>query len=53
MTQEKQEEKKEETKMREIILKTDGNSILIEKAEVAGKFEFIKILEEVILKLRQ
>lgn len=46
-------EEKKEPQMREIILKTDGNSITIEKADVAGRYEFIKILEEVIIKLRQ
>jgi len=33
---------------REIIIKTDGNSILIEKADVAGNIELIGILKNII-----
>ena len=48
-------EQKEETKqqLRQIIIETDGNSINIVKAEVAGRYEFLKILEEITFKLRQ
>jgi hypothetical protein len=34
--------------MRTIIIKTDGNRAIIEKAEVAGNLELISILQELI-----
>lgn len=37
-------EQPQEPKMREIIIETDGNTIKIKKAEVAGSFEFKAIL---------
>lgn len=58
----KNEEKKEgvnksiptnASKMRQIILETDGNNIRIVKADVAGSLEFIAILQSVIGQLSQ
>lgn len=42
------EEKKEESKMRQIIIETDGNSIKLTKVEVAGEIELLGILEGII-----
>lgn len=39
-----EEKKKENSKKRQVILETDGNSIQIIKAEVAGTIELIAIL---------
>lgn len=39
--------KKEEPKMRQIIIETDGNTIQIIKAEVAGFYELSAIFESV------
>lgn len=39
-----EEEKKEEPKMRQIIIETDGNDIKIIKLETAGVLEFRAIL---------
>ena len=49
----KEENIKEASKQRQIVIETDGNTVNILKADVAGKFEFIQILEEIIFKLRQ
>jgi hypothetical protein len=40
-----EETKKEEKKMRQIIIETDGNAIHIKQAEVAGKLELMAIAE--------
>lgn len=45
--EDKEEEKVEEKKWREIIIETDGNAIRIKKAEVAGQLEFSAVLESV------
>lgn len=39
---------KSTSKMRQIIIETDGNDIKIIKAEVGGKIEFIGILQNLI-----
>lgn len=44
----KEEPKKEEPKKRQIILETDGSSIRLVKAEVAGTIELIAILGAMI-----
>jgi len=52
-TQEKVEPKKTpEIKMREIIIATDGNSINLVKAEVAGNLEMVAILQALIERFR-
>lgn len=38
---------------RQIIIETDGNSANIIKADVAGTFEFVGILEGIINQLRK
>jgi len=43
--------KKEETKMRQIIIETDGNNINIVKAETAGNLELVAILSSILNKL--
>lgn len=56
-----EEEKKESeskldekgNKLRQIILETDGTNVNVVKSEVAGKIEFIGILETVIDYLRR
>jgi len=35
-------------KMRQIVIETDGNNIVLEKAEVSGNIELIAILQTVI-----
>jgi len=47
------EEVKQDVKLREIIIKTDGNNIQIEKAEVGGKIELIGVLQNVINYINQ
>ncbi|MFW6196674.1 MAG: hypothetical protein ACOC5D_04985 [Thermoplasmatota archaeon] len=44
-------EKKQEEKQREIIIKTDGNSVEVTKAEVSGKIELRGILLEILKNL--
>jgi len=51
MDDKKQEEKKE-SKMRQIIIETNGNMAQIIKAEVAGSFELKAILKELIDNLK-
>lgn len=48
MAEKRQEEKKE---LREIIIKTDGNSVEVKKAEVSGKIELRGILLEILKNL--
>lgn len=48
MAEKRQEEKKE---LREIIIKTDGNSVEVTKAEVSGKIELRGILLEILKNL--
>lgn len=48
---ENKEIKKEEVKMRQIIIETDGNNINILKAEVAGNLELVAILSSILNKL--
>ena len=43
--------KKEETKMRQIVIETDGNNINIVKAETAGNLELVAILSSILNKL--
>ena len=50
---ENKEEKKEEIKKRQIIIETDGNSVTVLKAEVAGKLEFQAILSSIMNTLNQ
>ena len=48
-TDEKKVEVKDQPELkREIIIKTDGNSINIEKADVAGNIELVGILQTII-----
>ena len=49
----KQEEQSqpEKSKMRQIIIETDGNNINIAKADVAGNLELIAILSSILNKL--
>jgi len=47
-----EETKKEESKKRQIILETDGNSIQLVKAEAAGSIELIAILENMVTALK-
>jgi len=49
----KQEEKKVESKMRQILIETDGNNINIVKAEVAGNLELVAVLQAVLAKIMQ
>ena len=42
------EEKKEEKKIRQILIETDGNNIDLVKAEVSGSIELIAILNSII-----
>jgi len=52
-TQEKVEPKKTpEIKMREIVIATDGNSINLIKAEVAGSLEMVAVLQALIERFR-
>lgn len=44
----KQEKKENETKPRQILIETDGNTVRIVKAEVAGTLEFRAILNSLI-----
>ena len=46
-----QEKLKEEKKLREIIIKTDGNAIFVDKAEVAGNLELLAILQSIVNQL--
>lgn len=41
------EQKQEEKKMRQIVIETDGNTINIDKLEVAGFYELSAIFESV------
>ena len=40
---------KEEKKMRQIVIETDGDNIKLVKAEVIGKIELVAILQNIIL----
>lgn len=51
--EEKKEEVKETSKMRQIIIETDGNDIHLAKAEVSGKIELVGILQSLIGFLNQ
>jgi hypothetical protein len=51
--EELKDEKQEEPKQRQIVLETDGNTIKIVKAEVAGNIELIAILLNVIEALKK
>jgi hypothetical protein len=44
-----EEIKQEKPKMRQVIIETDGNSINIVKAEVAGNLELIAIINNVLM----
>lgn len=46
--EDKKEDKKEDLKTRQIIIETDGNTIQIKKAEVAGILELRAILTSLI-----
>ena len=46
------EQNKEEPKMRQIIIETDGNSIKIAKFEAAGSLEFKAILIALLEKIK-
>ena len=49
VVEEKKEETKEEPKaLRQIIIETDGNSIKIVRADVAGNLELVAILSTII-----
>ena len=48
---EENKEVKKEVKMRQIIIETDGNTINIVKADVAGNLELIAILSTILNKL--
>jgi len=48
MTEEKKQPEKEEPKMRQIIIETDGNNIKIVKADVAGGLELSAILSNLL-----
>jgi hypothetical protein len=41
----------EKPKLRQIIIETDGNSITVVKAEVAGNLEFSAILQNILNKI--
>ncbi len=45
--------KKEEPKMRQIIIETDGNNVKLTKSEVAGSLELIAILSSILEQLRK
>ena len=49
--QQEQSSQLPQPKMRQIIIKTDGNNINILKAEVAGNLELIAILSSILNKL--
>lgn len=53
--QKQQEQKKEEQKntKRQIIIETDGNSIDVTKAEVAGNLELFAILTAVLERIKK
>ena len=40
-------------KIRQIIIETDGNNILLKKAEVSGSIELMAILEAIILQFKE
>ncbi len=47
----KMEEK--ESKLRQIIIETDGNNVKLTKSEVAGSLELIAILSSILEQLRK
>jgi len=47
------DEKQDKNHARQIVLETDGNSVKVIKAETAGTFEFIGILESIINQLKK
>lgn len=47
----KQKEEKQKDEFREIVIKTDGDQIEIEKAEVSGSIELRGILTEILRNL--
>jgi hypothetical protein len=47
------EEKTTEIKKRQIVIETDGNSADIIKAEIAGSFELIGILQGIINQIKK
>ncbi|MBV6340111.1 hypothetical protein [Candidatus Magnetobacterium casense] len=49
----KEEQKKDEVKMRQIIIETDGRNVKIIKAEVASEIEFVAILQAILTKIIQ
>jgi hypothetical protein len=49
----KKEQKQEETKLRQIIIETDGNNVKLTKSEVAGSLELIAILSSILEQLRK
>jgi hypothetical protein len=46
------EQKKDDTKMRQIIIETDGSSVKIAKFEAAGSLEFKAILIALLEKIK-
>jgi len=50
---EEKPEMKEEPKMRQIIIETDGTNINLAKADVAGRIELIGVLSSVINNLNK
>lgn len=51
--QEEQKPQQEKPKMRQIVIETDGNSINIVKAEVAGNLELQAILSNILNNLNK
>ncbi len=48
----KKEKKQEETKLRQIIIETDGNNIKLTKLEIAGTLELKAILSSILEQLK-